>query len=117
MLTPDADPADGALDFCLVRPVSPMTLAKIFPAAARGERFEHPAVYRLQDKGAILTLPAPVAIHLDGEPTTLPEGDYRVRLRPSQLGVLAHRVAGGRHHSESNSGATRGGDRREGDSP
>jgi diacylglycerol kinase (ATP) len=95
LLTPDADPADGALDFCLIRPVSLLTLARIFPAAARGERFEHPAVYRLRDTGATLTLPGPVAIHLDGEPTTLPEGDYRVRLQPSQLGVLAQHVTGG----------------------
>jgi len=69
--------------------VSPLTLAKIFPAAARGERFEHSAVHRLRDKGATLTVPSRVSIHLDGEPTTLPEGEYCVSLRPWQLGVLA----------------------------
>ncbi len=89
LLAPDADPGDGLLDFVLVRSLPLWVLARLFPAAARGERLEHPSVYRPQATGATLTTEAEVPIHLDGEPTILPAGEYRVRLEPGALTVLA----------------------------
>jgi YegS/Rv2252/BmrU family lipid kinase len=93
MLTPDADPSDGRLDFCLIEPVSLLTLARIFPAAARGERFDHAAVYRRQSRSATLALEQPCSIHLDGEPATLSAGEHRIQLQTARLKVLAPDLA------------------------
>jgi diacylglycerol kinase (ATP) len=89
MLLPDADPSDGWLDFCLVAPLSLWTLARLFPAAARGEQLAHPAIARPRARRATLSLERRTPIHVDGEPTVLEPGRYEVRLDPGRLAVLA----------------------------
>jgi len=91
LLCPDADPGDGILDFCLARPVSALTLLRLFPAAARGEPFAHPAVHRPRARGATITIEQPVPVHLDGEPSLLQAGSFRIRLAAGRLAVLSPR--------------------------
>ena len=89
MLAPDADPSDGLLDFCLLRPLGLPTLLRLFPAAARGERLEHPGVCRPRADAARLRTERCLPIHLDGEPQLLDAGEHRISLRPGYLAVLA----------------------------
>jgi YegS/Rv2252/BmrU family lipid kinase len=88
VLAPAADPTDGQLDFCFIRPVPLRTALALLPAAARGERLTHPAVERPRAPGATLICEEPVALHLDGEPTTLPAGQHRLWVQAGQLPVL-----------------------------
>lgn len=88
-LAPDADFGDGLLDFCLVRPLGLVALARVFPAAARGARIEHPGVERPRSTGGAIRLEEATAMHLDGEPEILPAGEYRIALEAGRLPVLA----------------------------
>jgi len=89
MLSPDADPGDGLLDFCLAGPLGLFTLLRLFPAAAGGKRFEHAQVYRLRAEAAVLQLAQRIPIHMDGELRFLYAGDHFIRLEAGQLKVLA----------------------------
>jgi YegS/Rv2252/BmrU family lipid kinase len=106
LLAPDAELDDGLLDFCLVGPMPLWSLLRVFPAATRGVRVEHPAISRPQAAGARLELEEAVAVHLDGEPTRLPAGSYDLRLDRGHLAVLAP-AAGGGSHAGAEQGQTR----------
>jgi diacylglycerol kinase (ATP) len=88
LLCPDADPSDGQLDFTMVGPMGLPNLLRLFPAAARGERLEHPQLYRPRAPGAQLICEREFWVHLDGEPVKLPAGEYQLRLEPARLNVL-----------------------------
>ncbi len=88
-LAPDADPTDGLLDLCLVRPMSAVTGLKLLPAAAAGRRIEHAAIERPRTTGLVLELPEPVPYHLDGEPGIWPAGTYRIEVSRGALSVAA----------------------------
>jgi diacylglycerol kinase (ATP) len=88
-LLPAADPGDGQLDFCLVRPLGLPTLMRLLPAAVAGRHLEGSGIQRHRARSATLEMEAPVAAHLDGEPFLLPAGRHELRLEPGRLSVLA----------------------------
>ncbi len=88
-LTPDADPADGALDFCLVSAIGRGAALRLLPASLRGEHLRDPRAVCARARAAMLRLAAPVWAHLDGEPLRLPPGDYPLRVVRGRLAVLA----------------------------
>ncbi len=94
-LAPAADPFDGVLDFCLIRPVSIWTGLRLLPAAASGGVLEHEAVERVRSSGAVLEVPEAVPMHLDGEPGLLAAGRHELLLKPGALTVLAPPPASG----------------------
>jgi diacylglycerol kinase (ATP) len=87
-MVPEADPGDGRLDVCLVRPVGLLAALRLLPAVMKGASVEHPAVERLGLTEGSLELPAAVTVHLDGEPGPLPAGCYRLSLQAGGLDVL-----------------------------
>jgi len=57
MITPDADLHDGALDVCVVGPVSRLDFLRTFPSVFRGGHVEHPIVETY--RGATVTVESP----------------------------------------------------------
>jgi diacylglycerol kinase (ATP) len=94
VLCPGADPGDGWLDLCFVRPLSLWALLRVFPAAARGEHVDHEAVYRTRARTAVLEVSDRVPLHLDGEATVMEAGRYELWLEPGRLMVCAPAPAG-----------------------
>jgi diacylglycerol kinase family enzyme len=66
---------------------------RLLPAAARGERIEHPAVSRLRTAGLSFTLSEPTYCHRDGEPEPYPAGFHEVELQPGALAVAVPAAA------------------------
>jgi diacylglycerol kinase (ATP) len=65
-ICPDADPADGLLDVCVVGPVSRPEFLRVFPRVYRGTHTGHPAVE--VRRAATVTLAAPGDVgYADGE--------------------------------------------------
>ncbi len=87
-LTPAADPTDGLLDLCLVRPLPVGQLLRLLPRAAAGRDLDHPAIERPRAAGALLDLPEPTVAHLDGEAGPLAAGRHRLGLEPAALAVV-----------------------------
>jgi diacylglycerol kinase (ATP) len=88
-LAPDAEFGDGLLDACLVRPPGALAGLRMLPAAARGERLEHPALSVVRCRELVFRCAGPVACHRDGEPGVLPAGEHRIVLAPGELQVCA----------------------------
>ncbi|MFN3596301.1 MAG: diacylglycerol/lipid kinase family protein [Rubricoccaceae bacterium] len=89
-LTPDADPADGRLDVCLVREVPVWRVLRLLPRVFSGGHVGAPEV--TMARGACVTveaLGAPVPAHLDGE--DLPGGLRRLEasVLPAALALVA----------------------------
>ncbi len=82
---PDASLTDGQLDAALIEPLSVLSGLKLLPAAASGERLNHPAltVHRAPEIG--FESAAPVAYHLDGEASVLPAGKHTIRILKEKL--------------------------------
>ncbi len=95
-LAPDADPSDGLLDVCMVTQLSLFGALRLLPAAARGERFDHPAISRPRTSELTFTLSRPTFYHCDGEPGPYPAGIHRVRLQRGALPVAVPAASGGR---------------------
>ncbi len=89
---PDADPADGRLDVCLVRRVSlPRFLAAI-PRVMRGTHGSMKEVSLFQTRELTISSPeAPLLLHLDGELREPGLHACTVRLEPRRLNVLVAR--------------------------
>jgi diacylglycerol kinase (ATP) len=88
-LVPDADPGDGELDLCLVRPLGLAPALRLLPDVMAGRRAEHAAIERLRVREGELRLPSAVTVHVDGEPERLPPGCYALSLLPGALQVAA----------------------------
>jgi YegS/Rv2252/BmrU family lipid kinase len=84
---PDARFDDGLLDACLIRPVGPVTGLRLLPKASRGERIEHEAIRVIRCPRLAFTSDQPVAVHLDGEPKTVPAGRHVIEILPEKLFV------------------------------
>lgn len=92
-LLPKADPRDGLLDVCHVKPMSRLSILMLLPRAAEGHHLRHRLVSYEQVPAFRLRLEAPTLIHVDGELRALDRGEHVVAVRPRGLRV---RVAAGR---------------------
>jgi len=88
---PDAKMTDGQLDAAVITPLGLWAGLKILPAAARGERLDHPAISVRSGREISFESAAPVAYHLDGEPAVLAAGQHTVRVLADKLLVRTMR--------------------------
>jgi YegS/Rv2252/BmrU family lipid kinase len=91
-LTPQADPSDGLLDFCLVRDMNAWQRLRILPRGASGSHLGNPRVVYPRVSSAEVTVPETLAVHWDGEAERIPAGTYRFRLDPGRVKVAAPAV-------------------------
>jgi diacylglycerol kinase (ATP) len=89
-LTPDADPADGLLDVCLIRKVGLVRFLRYVPRVLKGTHGALREVAMFRTPSLTIRSPeAPLLLHLDGE-LRAPEGrEIEVTLVPQRLRVLA----------------------------
>jgi len=93
-LAPAAEPGDGLMDACLVRPVGAVTGLKLLPAAARGESIEHEAITRFRCRRIEIQCAEPVSYHRDGEAGTLSAGRHTIEILDTNLRVCVPAPAG-----------------------
>ena len=67
-IAPNADPADGALDICLVRMMSAGRILRIFPRVYWGGHLNHPSIFSYRTACLKLETEQPVVLFADGEP-------------------------------------------------
>ena len=67
-IVPNADPADGALDICLVRMMSAGRILRIFPKVYWGGHLNHPSIFSYRTGSLRLETEQPVVLFADGEP-------------------------------------------------
>ncbi len=94
LINPDADPADGALDACLIGKMSFLRLARVASLARRGAHGKIKKVSFLRAAGFDVEADEPFAIQADGEilgPPGSPASFRRVRIEavPQVLTVFA----------------------------
>lgn len=82
---PDADPADGLLDVCVVGPVSRPEFVRVFPRVYRGVHTTHPAVEIRRAATVSVAAPGDVG-YADGE--RMSRFPLTVRCEPGALRVL-----------------------------
>ena len=88
-LTPDADPADGLLDVCLIRKVGLLKFLRYVPRVLQGGHTGLAEVAMFRTKSlTIRSLDRPLLLHLDGEVRTPPGRDIEVTLEAGRLRVL-----------------------------
>jgi YegS/Rv2252/BmrU family lipid kinase len=89
---PDADPADGRLDVCLVRRVSPARFLVAMPRVMRGRHLgmREFGLYRTA-RVTIRCPDGPLVLHLDGELREPGTAECMVEVVPGALAVLAAR--------------------------
>ena len=89
---PDADPADGRLDVCLVRQVSLLRFLTALPRVMRGTHGMMTEVALFKTRELTLRSPeAPLLLHLDGELRAPGLRECTVRIEPQRLKVLVAR--------------------------
>ncbi|MDH4198079.1 MAG: diacylglycerol kinase family protein [Candidatus Aminicenantes bacterium] len=94
LINPDADPADGVLDSCLIGQMSLLRLARVAALARRGAHGKKKGVCFLRSAAFEIEADEPFLIQADGEilgPPGSPEGFRRVRIEavPRALPVFA----------------------------
>jgi len=82
---PDAHPADGRLDACLIRSIAPWTAMRQLPKAAGGGRLDHPAISVSPFRRLEFMVSRPVGYHRDGEPGMLEAGTHAVDIVEKSL--------------------------------
>lgn len=87
-LLPAADPADGELDAMLVRPVSRLALASLFPLAALGLHRRLPQVSMRRATRIRVEAPAGTRVYADGERITEAGGCIEVECVPGAWTLL-----------------------------
>ncbi len=92
MLTPNADPADGALDFCLVKAMPLWALLTTLPRTADGGHLSSPWVLDPRARSAEVEVAEPFAVHWDGEADRLEAGAWRFETTPGALEVFVPEV-------------------------
>lgn len=86
---PDADPADGYLDVCLVRRVSLPRFLMAVPRVMRGTHAGMKEVALFRTREVTLRAPdTPLLLHLDGELRTPDARECTVSIAPGRLNVL-----------------------------
>ena len=88
LLTPEADPADGLLDYCMVREMPWSRFLMTLPRGLNGSHLGAEGVLYRREASATLDVPEPLAVHWDGEADRLPRGTYTFRLFPGNLKVM-----------------------------
>jgi YegS/Rv2252/BmrU family lipid kinase len=88
-LTPDAEPDDGLLDFCLVPEAGPLGRLLRLGAALRGRLAEVPGTVSRRSSWLELHFDVPLPAHLDGNPHTLHPPVARFEVVPRALAVVA----------------------------
>jgi diacylglycerol kinase (ATP) len=91
-LTPQAHPADGLLDVCLVDALTRWKIPLLLPRARTGRHLNHPKVLYEQVSGFRLRLDSRTLIHLDGELKRLEKGEYSIRVKGKCLRVRIPRA-------------------------
>jgi diacylglycerol kinase (ATP) len=91
-LTPDAEPADGLLDVCLIRKVGWLKFLRYVPRVLKGShgRLPEVAMFRAA-RLRIRSTDRPLLLHLDGEVREPESREVEVTLEPGRLRVLAAR--------------------------
>lgn len=95
LLTPDAQPNDGALDVCLVSHVAPRRALRLLPLTFSGRHTAAPEVR--MDRVSALSVDAAsgaLALQADGEAISFGARQIRVRVHAGALRVLAPGLAG-----------------------
>ena len=86
---PDADPADGLLDVCLIGEISLPRFLSALPKVMRGTHGRMKEVTLVRTRSLTLRTPAaPLIMHLDGELRTPDVRECTVTLEPGCLNVL-----------------------------
>ena len=86
---PDADPADGKLDACLIRRISLPRFLLAIPRVIRGTHTGMREVAMVRAAAiTIRGLDAPLVLHLDGELREPGVGECTVKVEPAKLTVL-----------------------------
>lgn len=86
-IAPLASLRDGLLDVVVIDEASLLRALLLLPHMFRGTIHRATGVQTVQTPEAIIRRPAAGAVHLDGEPYTLP-AELQVRVRPQSLKVL-----------------------------
>jgi len=89
---PDADPADGKLDVCLIRRVSLPRFLLAIPRVMRGTHVKMREVAMIKTAKLIVRAPEqPLILHVDGELREPGVNECTVELQPGRLNVLVAR--------------------------
>jgi len=89
---PDADPADGHLDVCIIRRVSLPRFLLAIPRVIRGTHAGMREVALLRARKVVIRSPeAPLLLHLDGELREPGVKECTVKIEPKKLSVLVAR--------------------------
>ena len=67
-IAPNASPADGALDICLVRMMSASRILRVLPRVFWGGHLTHPDVFSYRTGSLSMETERPVVLFADGEP-------------------------------------------------
>ncbi len=87
-LTPNADPGDGRLDFCMVRAMPLHALLRTLPKTIDGGHLASPYVLYPRATAAEVVTETSLAVHWDGEAARIPAGTWRFQVEPAALRVL-----------------------------
>ena len=89
---PDADPADGKLDVCLIRRVSLPRFLVAIPRVMRGTHVKMREVALIKTAKLVVRSPAqPLMLHVDGELREPGVNECTVELERGRLNVLVAR--------------------------
>jgi diacylglycerol kinase family enzyme len=91
-ICPDAHPADGLLDVCLIAEMPILRNARMVPRVLRGTHADHAGVTMMRGTTAQIRLPhgGPMYFQLDGELRATEDGGagIHVGLAPARLNVI-----------------------------
>ncbi len=88
-LTPSARPDDGRLDLALGKPMSRMTLVRLFSKIYRGTHVGHPAVMIRPTRSARIELDRELEVNADGEAVFQSDGPIQIDVVENALRVVA----------------------------
>src|SRR3990172_6018700 len=91
-LTPQADPADGALDVCVIRKVSLLTFLRAVPRVMKGTHGDLDQVTMFRSREVTIRSPnGPLVVQMDGELREPGLSEVTVTIEPARLSVLVAR--------------------------
>ena len=88
---PDADPADGMMDVCLIRRVSLPRFLLAIPRVMRGTHVKMREVVIIKTAKLVVRAPEPLMLHIDGELQEPGVNECTVELERGRLNVLVAR--------------------------
>lgn len=89
LITPDADPADGFLDYCLVREIGVAKALTVIPQVMRGTHGAAAEARLGRGLAFRLTATEPIPVHADGEIVSTACSMAELSIRPGELRVIA----------------------------